>query len=322
MRPLLTGLFALALCAVPLQGQAGADPVAPDIVTLSFDWPVGMAARVTGSQHRAKGSGEAADTTRMEFSYDLRVREHPRGRRIDFEGFHMPGVTAESGLEARVASALGALTPSYVISLEGDLVDVTGLDEVRAMAESVLRPVLDSVGSPALEGYVAQALSREVLMAQAAEEWTSLVAAWVGAEWELGQAYELETEQALPMLGGELVPFRYEFGVLDRVACTAGEAEARCVELIMRSWPDPTAIGEFVEKFTSDLMREAAGAEAPEVVMKDLSIDNEVVLVAEPATLIPYALTITRQTRTTVEAGGVEEEASETRVQSYRYEYR
>jgi hypothetical protein len=321
MRPLLSGLFAIALCAASLQAQDAAGPAAPDVVSLSFDWPAGMAAHVTGYRYRAQESSDGLDTTRTDFTYELRVREDPQGLRIDFEDFRVPGATEESAVEDRVALALAGLTPSYVVSPDGDLLDVLGLEEMIETTESYLRPMLDSAGSPALEQYMAQLLTPEVVQGQVAEEWVSLVAAWVEAEFELGQAYELETEEPLPVLGGQLVPFRYEFGALDRVACTDGDEERRCVELIMRSSPDPEAIGDFVEAFTSRLMREAAGESAPALTLKDLSIENEVVLIAEPGSLIPHELTITRHTSTTVEAGGMEEAASDVRVRYYAYDY-
>lgn len=125
------------------------------------------------------------------------------------------------------------------------------------------------------------------------EEWTALIGAWLDAELEVGSLYESETEDALPLPGNPVVPFKYEFGVIDRVPCDGEDQMTSCVEVVMRSFPDPEFMEQFLTDLRNSMLEDRPGG--PETVFHDISVFSESVLVTSPETLIPRSLSITKR---------------------------
>ncbi|MEM7416327.1 MAG: hypothetical protein AAF389_12565 [Gemmatimonadota bacterium] len=295
---------------------------APEEVALRFGWPVGMTASVTGVRYQeAIPATSPSDTSRVHFSYDVSVHDDPHGLRIHFENFDMPGSEDADDVESRLMSLLGSASPDYFVSPDGELLDIGELDETIEIMKEFVGTLTDSIQSEALEEYMGQAMSPEVLYAQAAEQWNALVGTWIEAVSEVGMAYELDIEQPLPMLGNALVPFTLELGTTGWLPCSEDEASNDCVELILRSFPNPELIREHVADFTQRLLSEAAGSAAPQMTFEDLEIENEVILIAEPEGLIPHRLTITQSSRAVVEMAGIVQEGGQIRIADFVYDY-
>lgn len=227
-------------------------------VSLRFVWPVGMTSRVEGAHARIRIQNGRADSVGISFSYNLEVRENERGLLIGSRDFQLAGLTPGDEMKA-VASILGALAPDYVVSRRGELIAVPDIKEIVSELRALMYDSARIEESSQFRGFMDQFVSEDVLMTYLATEWNALVGSWADAELELGAAYHYETEEPIPILGGGRVLFRYELGMAGRVPCTQDAAETRCVELVLRSSPDPEAMGALLQDFTRRMI-DAAGA--------------------------------------------------------------
>lgn len=315
--------LATVLLAVPPSPAASGQPVASaDTVALRFDWPAGLEAEVDLRRVRVRASGEAADTSGVRVAYRLGVADHPQGRAVSYDGWSLPGSGELAGSQQQVLQLASSMVPGYVVSEEGELLEVDRLDEVRAELLGLLEE-LGREAPPELEAILGRLLSREALFSLAAQEWNALVGAWAGARFAVGSAYRMEQEQPVPALGGVVVPFRYEFGAAARVDCVPGGGGAACVELVMRSHPDPEALQPHLEAFVEQMLDAAGAGEArTRLAYRELELENEVILVAEPDGLVPHALTIVQSTRAVMELEGETQVATDRRETHYAYRWR
>lgn len=299
------------------------DTARVDVVSLAFAWPVGTRASVDLERVRVRSMDASTDSSAVRVTYDLEVAAHPAGRLIRYANFSTPELTGLSDPQHRLAQAASSIVPSYVVSDAGELLQIHEVSEIRSTLMHWLRQANDGPLSDDLDALMSQLLSEETLLALASQHWNALVGTWGGADLEVGAAYELETEEPLPMLGNVLVPFRYELGASTRLPCEPNGADLDCVELILRSYPDPEALQPHLEAFVDRMLHAAgAGAGTPPLSYKQLSIENEVVVVTEPETLLPHALTVSRVVDAVLKVGGVEQVGAEYQLTRYTFTYR
>ena len=323
-RPALAAALLLSLRA-PL----GAQPA--DTVSLRFGWPVGMTARVEQDWSRVQSAPARHDSTHVRSAYRLRVVAHPRGRLVQTDSFRILAVgnaagPVTSGPEGQdpqqFLARLGSFLPSYVVSEEGEFIAIEGMDRMRAALDSLFAPMRATLDSapPQLKAILANATSPEALTASAAQEWNLVAGTWVGADWELGEVYGLSSEEPIPFLPGRTVPMNYEFSAAERVACTAGEQEARCVRLEMRSAPDSAALQALLKDLLGTLMPAQRGAiEA----LRNMRTENALTVIADPRTLKPYATELVKFVEVVVPPSDGDAGGTTTRIdtRSARYSY-
>lgn len=321
MRHVLT-LLATLLAPVTVLAQEAHDAEA-DVVSLAFAWPVGMRASIELERVLVRSVGGARDSASLRLAYELEVADHAKGRLIHYSNFSAPELVGISDTEHRMIQLASSIVPTYIVSDAGELLEVHRVSELRSTILDWMRQAVDTVSGDGLEQFLDQMLTEETLFALAAQEWNALVGNWIEAALEIGAAYELEAEEPLPMLGNALVPYRYELGASARVPCRPGADKLDCVELILRSYPDPDELQPHLQAFLQRMLDAAGpGDEMPPLSYKRLAIESEVVVVAEPQSLIPHALTIARVVEATMDVGGVEQEGGEYRVARYVFNYR
>lgn len=88
----------------------------------------------------------------------------------------------------------------------------------------------------------ALALAPAGARAEAEALWNLAVGFWIGADLEVGKAYAMQSEGALPFVPGVRTPRAVEFAVRRRVPSAAGLREAERVEAVLRATPDPAAL--------------------------------------------------------------------------------
>ncbi|HEX5581261.1 MAG TPA: hypothetical protein VFX39_06745 [Gemmatimonadaceae bacterium] len=314
--PVMVALFCLA-------GNGDAQE-RPDTTSLRFDWPVGTVAHVEQIATRIQESPSRLDTTAMRSSYRLRVDDHPRGRFVHIDSFAVGPQEGDMppGL-ARVAATLGALVPSYVVSPEGDFLELADPEGVKAAADSLLAPFFRELeGAPEqLRAFMANATSIPTLTASAAEEWNLLVGTWVGAEWEVGAVYEASGEQSTPFFPGRAVRMNYEFSAVERAPCVEDGSEQDCVLLAMRVTPDSAALESLLQEFVRTVAPEGVAEIAD--VLRNTRTTNEVLVLTRPGTLQPYWLEVVKRVEVTAETGQGETTAmtvrTDRRVARFRY---
>ena len=92
---------------------------------------------------------------------------------------------------------------------------------------------------------------------------------------------------------------RYEFGATGRVPCHAGDADTRCVELWMTSAPAPEAVNAILERLFAAMGPEMAALSGT----AEFDIQHRMVLVTEPATLLPHRLVTVKDVQVTLDEG-------------------
>lgn len=287
--------IALFLLPTALLGQGRRETA-----LLEFRWPIGLHAEVVEQRETWENSSDGADSTSAALSYTMHVENHPQGYLVR----HFDFVFSDSRSRARgrsdevseitldleeLSSQVGAMIPSYVVSPQGELVGIDGLETLQARAREMLRTDLAASErkGPATRELLEQLLSRDFFLAQANEVWSELVGFWIGSELEIGVMYEFEQEEANPLVPNVMLPFTYQFGAKEMVPCTAGDPNADCVALELVSFPDPNAM----EALILELLERMNGVDASDQVFYErLQMENYVLLVADPETLIPYRL--------------------------------
>jgi hypothetical protein len=167
-----------------------------------------------------------------------------------------------------------------------------GLDGVEAL-RPVLARVLDDARVPPEQAERAVALALGATRAEAEELWNLAVGFWTGADLRVAEIYAMSSEAELPLLPGVRAAQAVEFSVRRRVPCAARERGARCVEIVLRATPDPAAVERAAPQL---LARVLPGAERA-YAAAELAVESELVLVTDPATLLPRRLVWTKAVR-------------------------
>lgn len=304
---------ALALATLLLAPHGLAGQFEPVPTLLSFDWPVGLKAQVTQRRLQIQTADGRTDTTSGAVTYAMQVRDHPAGRLIAYDGFSVAGPDADPASIFEAGELLAALMPGIVVGRSGELVKLNGLDRLVEYSRWMLAGTLDSL-PPEAEELIERFLSPEMFFAKAAEQWNAMVGLWVGADFEVGAIYEMETEEPIPVASGVTVPYLYEFVLLGWDACDEKGPFTECVVLEMRAVPDPDAVAAVMASLLG-------GVAGDPLVYESLEIENAVRLRTEPLGLIPHHLEITQIVRGRGSAGGEAAEFSQVRVQTFGFTY-
>jgi hypothetical protein len=295
---LLAIFLALAL-GFPARPAADDVPRRPagEVVPLRFAWPAPVRAKVSYRRTRVRaGEKPGTFTARYEIAVEP-VPEPEPGLRIATHGTTWRGdLPFASALAPDAIRATEAVVQR--VRPQGEF---AGLDGVEAL-RPVLARVLEDARVPPEQAERALALALAATRAEAEEVWNLAVGFWSGADLRLGQTYVLQSEAELPLVPGRRVPQTVEFGVRLRVPCAAAERAPRCVEAWLRSTPDRAALDKVAPALLARLgqaPRSAAGEdeEAPAPAAGELAAERTLVLVTDPATLLPRRVVWTKAVR-------------------------
>ncbi len=279
---------ALAAAAPALaEGVPTPGPVpAGDVVALRFSWPEAARARVTYRRTRSRtGEKPRVFTAR----YETRAERAEDGIRIATRGTTWRGeIPFPAALAKDAISASEAVVQR--VRAEGEFAGLDGAEAIRP----VLARLFEDAKVPPDERERAIAVAERAMRAEAEEVWNLAVGFWIDADLAVGEAYALESEADIPLAPGSRARQAVEFSVRRRVPCAAGERAPRCVEATLRSTPDQGA----VERASPALLsRFFPDGEVPAGAGKDLTAESELVLVTDPATLLPRRVVWTKAVR-------------------------
>ncbi|MGA8262041.1 MAG: hypothetical protein WB783_17660 [Arenicellales bacterium] len=304
------------------------DP-ASNVVELKFAWPVGLAGTATTDSLRIQRRGDKAVTFEVTDETSFTLESADRGLLLRFSGIRMntritPESPGQQGELQKLFQVLSAMQPSYIVSPQGKLVDVAGLDKFR---ESILAQ-LDKYGSsllktarPRVKALVMKQFSRDELLALISADWNRLVGHWVGAALRLGATYQVNSSSPrIPLLGNITLPGQYVFGATRRVPCGDTGTAVKCVELHMTSQLDPGKTAAALRKYTREAAKQTgAGVDR----IKSVRMKFDLILVTEPSTLIPHDTTsVTRTVVTTIDSDGRRSTSYDTRSVTVHYHYK
>jgi hypothetical protein len=147
------------------------------------------------------------------------------------------------------------------------------------------------------------------LAADAREQWSYQVEAWLGRSIEMGQT--VETTGRLPIAGvpGLEVEQRISLSARRWTSCAPGGIDRKCVELTLKADAGP-------EAFRKGLA--AAGGKAARG-FEDGSLAVEVVLVTDPETLLPWRYSLTKKLRLVFSGRGLSVDQVERRERDYQW---
>jgi hypothetical protein len=317
--PLLTALLAAVL---PVRAGAQQPDAPPDTVRLRFAWPAGTIAAVETSRFRER-IAERTDTLSGGATYRMQVREHDDGLAIIYDSLSItaaPRLTGDFAALQAAAEQLVGLVANYVVSRDGEFLRIQDVATIKARIDSLFAPVFAGVDSTGQAHAVFQSmLSEQALQALAAQEWNALVGMWGGAELELEAVYGFEEEEPIPLLPGETVRMVSELAIVGRLPCTEDALTPDCVEIQLVSYPDEEAMKAVLRRF---MQRVAGDTAAAAFVIEALEIENELMLITEPATLLPHHAVIAKSVRGVGREGGETSEFSQIDVRTYTFTYR
>jgi hypothetical protein len=301
----------LLAAAFPALAEDAPTRVAPDagVVRLRFAWPAPARAKVTYRRTRIRAGQRPGTFTAR---YETLTEATEGGLRVATRGTSWRGDLPFPPALARDAVRA---TEEVVqrIRRQGEFAGLEGVEALRP----VLARVLEDARVPPEQAERALSLALAATRAEAEELWNLTVGFWTGADLKLGQTYEMQSEAELPLLAGVRAPQAVQFGVRRRVPCAAAERAARCVEVVLRSTPDRAALERAAPALLARLR--AAGEEPLDASPAALTAERTLVLVTDPATLLPRRVVWTKAVR--VEGGDREAPEAE-EVDRSEWDYR
>jgi hypothetical protein len=264
-------------------------------VTLKFGWHPSDA-RITLKESRVTFDGGQIAHSRAAAAFERHTGAAPAGGwsvtySHRFSGYE-PGVwPSDPGAQKRPLVFPPAPLPTvdFKVSAGGEFVGVRNAKafatRLTTWTDKLIRagaPTGDRARDAAdsVVGVTARDFSPGMLEADAAQNYQLETAMWVGATLEQGVWYEISAPMSLPGMSEFVVEQRIDFAFTRRLPCTAGAADRRCVEIVIRATPDPKSLAHVLE----DL-----GGAPPNSLFADYFASTEVRIVTDPATLLPYA---------------------------------
>jgi hypothetical protein len=269
-RPRLVLLIAL-LPAWPLACAAADAEHTP-----KFAWPNDLTCRV---EQRTSMTGVPDAVLR----FTLRASEAPDdGRFIEATLGELQSMDT-----ADAAFQLATRLPPFHVGLQGSLLGIRDATQAKAQIRAALLAAMPAPpGDDNLERLVNQLSAPALLENQVSNFWNAAVEQWVGRE--LGaKPITGEAETTIP---GSIVPLKVT-ATMERprhLPCTRGGKSLQCAELISTEVPEAGNLRA--------VMRAILGADGAAEMDKigSMSLHTRTVTLAEPDTLIPHQVSVTR----------------------------
>jgi hypothetical protein len=259
----------------------------PTQVSPTFAWPKGLQATVEVRQIADKTDQPHVEmTTRCRLAW----QPHAKGMLITCREATIspeyPGEFSSVSNLLRIAAEF-----DWIVSAKGEFVGLINTDRLVAAMWKLPGP---STVPPEQRQKVAE-LSMAANDADARNSWAMLVSAWPGPPMPLGKDIAVPGDLEVPLVPGVPVKGRQSIRAERWLPCP-GRAQTRCVELHADTAVDPAGYAETLDRFFKDNATRPLGE-----VIRRADYSREVVLVTDPATLVPYRLSV--KTRSTVAYG-------------------
>ena len=309
------------LFAMPVEALAESAQDTIDKVILSYNWKPGTEARVIFSSDQIKSRNGKRTNMKMSGESTMKTVKHKKGLLIDFTYSKIDINADEKQMEGRMKKLMekiSAISPSYIINKDGEILDVIGLEEMRQTALKEMDKWFadaDPKVKAQISNMLQSMLSNAQLMAQVQQDWNRDVGQWLGAEFEAGYVYSLDYETPIPMIGNAMIPFKGEYSYIGKTACNNKDKREKCVKLNYRSNIDSEGARIFITK-----MFEKMGAPKGEAEKITMTIDYELELITDPTTLYPYNIKEVKTVRVPALEGQPSSEQVD--IKNYNYIYK
>jgi hypothetical protein len=262
---------------------------------LRFAWPDGLTVKVS-STSRTTEEGQPPEQSGLE--YQLRLEGQGAERKLLTEQLAVVGGAPAEGAPPPL--------PTMVLGPKGELLRLEGIDQaVQEMMQEA-----ESQGIPKEQQEQIVGLVRDALERAARSQWEVLVGKWSGLSLKAGESLERKGQTTVPLFGSRAAT-REKVTLKERVPCTEGAAEKRCVRLVLESTLDPEGLKQSMAGLLQQLkatMKANMGmpdAAIPEMSVLKLRVDNTLEFITEPETLVPHLQrSVTNSQVVLQEAGG------------------
>jgi len=319
---LRSAFLALAFLAFAGGIPSGRATAAQETVNLNFAWPQDLRGSVDYTAHRARESNGQSDQVAISGRYDFVTSPVADGLLIRFENVETDVESDGAGLESMVKTFMtkaASTPPSYVVGRDGQFRRIEDLDAFRDAVLGGLDEAFADLPEQTrtqISQVMAGVLTREQMEVAIVSDWNMFVGAWLDAELDEGDLYELQYEQPVPMLGNAAIPMRTTFLFTGRAACDDRDTGQGCVVLEMKSFVDSDRLAAALEAFLGQF---PADGQRPKV--EALRQDVSVRLVTEPDTLLPHRLDSRRYTETRITMNGATSVGSQVEEKRFVYRY-
>jgi hypothetical protein len=289
-RRALGSVAAATLATLLLAAPASAQAKAPaDSVVLRFGWRDGIEADVQYTQFiDRQGDSDTPTHIEIEGVYTMHVHDHAQGLLIE----HLEPVASRflssptlppADPRRIVYSSIGYPTADWVVSKDGEkLVQIQGL---QALNESIAQSVQRAAPGADLDQVIGTLANPDALFNAGRERWSNMVGDWIGSTLRPGEFGTGEGTEANPVIPSLEVPYRFQFKLDSLEACAA--PGGKCARVDITQFYDPTALN----KTMNDAL---ARMGLSEMSFDGLAQESHVILLTDPATLLPYQMDMTK----------------------------
>ncbi len=289
----LAAVCTIAACAAqrdssPTTGAPAAAAAAKEALTLKFDWPDGLRARVRTTAVKSQSIGSQSRLQDLVSSYTMNVRYGAEEISVAFEDFQVERAAEQTGSNPTLDRIL-AYRPGFTVDKTGELLKVIGLETLREL----LGPFRQQIAAapeeqrPGLEAVAQTIASEQYLKARAGAEWGNLIGNWLGQTLTPDQP-KVTIAESEPT-GFVETPLRTSIKVsMTRIGpCQRGEPR-QCVRLWMTREPDQEALRDAMLPNLGKLLGvDDWGPEGmPE--LRSVIATSKLILDAELETLVPH----------------------------------
>jgi hypothetical protein len=251
-----------------------------EAVKLRFAWPEGLTVQVASASTVTQDEQPPENSA---IEYQLRLEGKGEERRLISEPLKPPEATGAPPPQGQQP------VTTLVLGPKGELLRIEGLDPiVREMAGQA-----ESQGLPKEQQDQILALVRDALEQASRSRWEALAGKWNGLSLKPGEAIGRKSQTVVPLFGSTAATLEH-VSLKERVPCTEGAVEKRCVRLVLDSSLDP----EGLDQATAELLRKVKSfmkanmglpdQSIPEMTVMKLRVDTTLELIAEPETLVPH----------------------------------
>ncbi len=260
-----------------------------DTVTLKFAWPDALDAKV-----RYTLTGTAAAGQNETFVHTLAAKKLG-----DVWEVSEQGPLKGSDFTAEELILRGELLAASAVKADGTFSGVLDAAKDQESGQNDMRARFEKAGQGALlTAGMANMYTPAVISRRSASIWRSMVGHWAGKTLTRGKPQEVTFESPVgPASAAQrALELSGELTYVGATRCKRGEVEAKCVALSLKAQADPEKMAStVVDSIASAMLDDAQTARLKDMItVEKAAASREIMLIADPATLLPHKLTITQ----------------------------
>ncbi len=288
LRPVLLLLLSLLVASCSAQRDTAA--VASnggEAVTLRYQWPDELRARVKTVSVKSQSLGPQSRTQDLSATYTMRTTTEERGKAVRFTDFQVDR-TDISAADRELEKIL-AFRPGFLLDADGKLIEVLGLEVLRTLL-GPLQQRLTTAQEAERQGLqsLAQTVTSEgYIKSRAGTEWGNIIGLWHGKTMRMGETDTQTSESVATGVSDAPITTETRISAARIETCPRSGANG-CVRLRLTQEPDGDALRRaLVPKLGQLLGVDDWGTSGPPD-LQSVSATSQLIVDTEPGTLVPH----------------------------------